>query len=66
VPGVNPEWVQRGYLVGGPDRVAEEAQKLLDAGLDGLIFNMPHVEDEHAIELAGKTLRQLSPATAVY
>jgi hypothetical protein len=24
------------------------------------------VEDEHAIELAGKTLRQLSPATAVY
>ncbi len=66
VPGVNPEWVRMGYLVGGPDRVAEGAQKLLDAGLDGLIFNMPHAEDMHAIELAGKTLRQLSPATPVH
>ncbi|TMD04761.1 MAG: LLM class F420-dependent oxidoreductase [Chloroflexi bacterium] len=65
VPGANPEWV-RNYLVGSPDRVAEGAQTLLDAGLDGLIFNMPYVEDEHAIELAGKTLRQLSPATAVH
>jgi F420-dependent oxidoreductase-like protein len=66
VPGVNPEWVRLGYLVGSPDRVAEEAQKLLDAGLDGLIFNMPHVEDGHAIALAGKTLSQLSRATAVH
>jgi hypothetical protein len=44
--------------------VAEEAQKLLDAGLDGLIFNMPHVEDPEAIELGGRTLSQrLEPAT---
>ncbi len=64
VPGVNPEWVQRSYLVGGPDRVAEEAQKLLDAGLDGLIFNMPHVEDEHAIELAGATFSKFLAVTA--
>src|SRR2546428_836390 len=66
LPGVNPDWVRTGYLVGTPDQVAEGAQKLLDAGLDGLIFNMPHIEDEHAIELAGQTLRRLSPATAVY
>ncbi len=64
VPGVNPEWVQRGYLVGSPDRVAEEAQKLLDAGLDGLIFNMPYAEDAHAIELAGATLSKLPAVTA--
>ena len=64
VPGVNPEWVQRGYLVGSPDRVAEEAQQLLDAGLDGLIFNMPHAEDVHAIELAGATLSKLPAVTA--
>jgi F420-dependent oxidoreductase-like protein len=64
VPGVNPEWVQRGYLVGDPDRVAEEAQTLLDAGLDGLIFNMPHAEAEHAIELAGQALSQLGAVSA--
>jgi alkanesulfonate monooxygenase SsuD/methylene tetrahydromethanopterin reductase-like flavin-dependent oxidoreductase (luciferase family) len=64
VPGVNPEWVRRGYLVGSPDRVAEGAQKLLDAGLDGLIFNMPHAEDVHAIELAGATLSRLPAVTA--
>jgi F420-dependent oxidoreductase-like protein len=64
VPGVNPEWIRRGYLVGSPDRVAEGAQKLLDAGLDGLIFNMPHAEDEHAIKLAGATLSKLGALTA--
>jgi alkanesulfonate monooxygenase SsuD/methylene tetrahydromethanopterin reductase-like flavin-dependent oxidoreductase (luciferase family) len=64
VPGVNPDWVRMGYMVGGPDRVAEEAQKLLDAGLDGLIFNMPHAEDVHAIELAGATLSKLPAVTA--
>jgi F420-dependent oxidoreductase-like protein len=64
VPGVNPDWVRMGYLVGGRDRVAEEAQKLLDAGLDGLIFNMPHAEDVHAIELAGATLSKLPAVTA--
>lgn len=64
VPGVNPDWVRRGYLVGNPDRVAEGAQKLLDAGLDGLIFNMTHAEDVHAIELAGATLSKLPAVTA--
>ena len=63
-PGVNPDWVRMGYLVGAPDRVAEEAQKLLDAGLDGLILSMPHAEDVHAIELAGATLSKLPAVTA--
>lgn len=64
-PGMNNEWIRAGFIVGGPDRVAEQAQKLLDAGLDGLIFNMPHFELPEAIELAGKTLAGLhQPAAA--
>jgi F420-dependent oxidoreductase-like protein len=64
-PGINQEYVRSVLMVGGPDRVAEQAQQLLDAGLDGLIFNMPHMEDPEAIELAGRTLaglRQPAPA----
>jgi len=64
-PGINQEYVRSVFLVGGPDRVAEQAQRLLDAGLDGLIFNMPHMEDPEAIQLAGQTLARLrQPAAA--
>jgi F420-dependent oxidoreductase-like protein len=64
-PGINKEWIGAGFIVGGPDRVAEQAQKLLDAGLDGLIFNMPHFELPEAIDLAGTTLAGLrQPAAA--
>jgi F420-dependent oxidoreductase-like protein len=63
-PGINEEIVRSMFIVGGPDRVAEQAQKLLDAGLDGLIFNMPHMEDPEAIELAGKTLAGLRQPAA--
>ena len=65
LPGVNREWIRTGSIVGGPERVREQVQKFLDAGLDGLIFNMPHVEDPEAIELAGKTLAGLGQAAAV-
>jgi F420-dependent oxidoreductase-like protein len=64
-PGVNKDWARAGFIVGGPDRVAEKAQELLDAGLDGLIFNMPHLEDPEAIQLAGRTLTRLGEAAAV-
>jgi F420-dependent oxidoreductase-like protein len=64
-PGIDKERVRTMFMVGGPDRVAEQAQKLLDAGLDGLIFNLPHMEDPEAIELAGETLAGLrQPAAA--
>ena len=64
-PGINEEYVRSVFIVGGPDRVAEQAQKLLEAGLDGLIFNMPHLEDPEAIQLAGQTLAGLrQPAAA--
>lgn len=64
-PGVNKDWARAGFIVGGPDRVEEQARELLDAGLDGLIFNMPHLEDPEAIELAGTTLSKLGEVAAV-
>jgi F420-dependent oxidoreductase-like protein len=63
-PGVNEQVVRAVFMVGGPDRVAEQAQQLLDAGLDGLIFNMPHMEDPEAIQLAGQTLAGLRQTAA--
>ena len=64
-PGIDRDRVRTSFTVGSPDRVAEEAQKSLDAGLDGLIFNLPHMEDPEAIELAGQTLAGLrQPARA--
>jgi len=65
LPGIDKERVRTSFIAGSPDRVAEEAQKLLAAGLDGLIFNMPRMEDPEAIELAGQTLAGLrQPAAA--
>ena len=64
-PGINKDWARAGFTVGGPDKVTEKVQELLDAGLDGVIFNMPHMEIPEFIELAGTTLaRQLQTATA--
>jgi alkanesulfonate monooxygenase SsuD/methylene tetrahydromethanopterin reductase-like flavin-dependent oxidoreductase (luciferase family) len=42
--------------VGGPESVAEQAQAFLDAGLDGLLFNLPDVHDLEPVELAGHAL----------
>src|SRR5207248_4179923 len=63
-PGIDKERVRISFPAGSPDHVAEETQKLLDAGLDGLIFNMPHMEDPSAIELAGRTLAGLRQPAA--
>jgi F420-dependent oxidoreductase-like protein len=54
--GVSPDTLRGGALVGGPDRVAEEVAALLDAGLDGLIFNLPDAHDLDAVALAGTVL----------
>jgi F420-dependent oxidoreductase-like protein len=45
--------------VGGPDSVAEQAQAFLDAGLDGLLFNLPDAHDLEPVALAGATLGPL-------
>jgi F420-dependent oxidoreductase-like protein len=63
-PGMDRERIRSMLMVGGPERVAEQAQQLLDAGLDGLIFNMPHMEDPELIALAGQTLAGLRQPAA--
>ncbi|HYM49131.1 MAG TPA: LLM class F420-dependent oxidoreductase [Candidatus Limnocylindrales bacterium] len=55
-PGVDEQRVRDYFIAGGPDEVTRQVQAYLDAGLDGMIFNMPHIEDPEAIELAGRTL----------
>ncbi len=54
--GMNPEMLRGMALVGGPDRVVEEVTALLDAGLDGLIFNLPDADDLETVALAGSVL----------
>jgi len=49
------------YVVGDPDGVAEQARAYLDAGLDGLLFNMPDAYDLETVALAGKALSATLP-----
>jgi F420-dependent oxidoreductase-like protein len=46
-------------LVGDPDTVGEEVQKLLDAGLDGVTMVVPTCYDLDSVALAGETLAPL-------
>jgi F420-dependent oxidoreductase-like protein len=41
---------------GDPDEVGERVRALLEAGLDGFVFNMPDPYDAEAVALAGETL----------
>jgi F420-dependent oxidoreductase-like protein len=47
------------WIVGDPDSVGEQCQALLEAGLDGLIFNCPHVHELETVQLIGETLGPL-------
>jgi F420-dependent oxidoreductase-like protein len=49
-------------LVGTPEMVTEQARAYIDAGLDGLFFNMPDVYDLEAVALAGTTLSAVVPS----
>jgi len=51
-----PERLQATLTVGDPDEVGERVRTLFDAGLDGLVFNMPNPWDLDAVALAGETL----------
>jgi len=44
------------FIVGDPDEVGSKVQGLLDAGLDGVIVNMPDAHDLEAVALAGSVL----------
>ncbi len=44
-------------VIGGdPDEVGEQVAAFLEAGLDGLIVNMPYVQDLEQVALAGEVL----------
>jgi alkanesulfonate monooxygenase SsuD/methylene tetrahydromethanopterin reductase-like flavin-dependent oxidoreductase (luciferase family) len=51
------------WIVGDPDTVAERCSELLDAGLDGLIFNSPYTHELESVELIGRTLSPLFAAS---
>lgn len=44
------------FLVGDADEVGAKVQELLDAGLDGIVVNMPGAYDLEAVALAGSVL----------
>jgi F420-dependent oxidoreductase-like protein len=47
----------RGYVLAGtPDQLVEQAGEYLDAGLDGLVFNMIQAHQIEPVALAGKAL----------
>jgi F420-dependent oxidoreductase-like protein len=47
------------WIVGDPDTVGERCTELLDAGLDGLIFNSPEAHDLETVQVIGQTLGPL-------
>jgi F420-dependent oxidoreductase-like protein len=47
------------FIMGDAAAVQAQVQELLDAGLDGIVFNMPDAHDVEAVELAGDILRPL-------
>ncbi len=62
--GAPEERLRMMALVGGPEEIAEQAQALLDAGLDGITFSLPDVHDLETVALAGETLAPLVGVTA--
>ena len=43
-------------MAGGPDEVRAQVQELREAGLDGIIVNLPDAYDLDTVALAGQTL----------
>ena len=54
--GLDEERYRSMVTAGDPDTVAERARAYFDAGLDGLLFNMPDAYDLESVALAGKAL----------
>ena len=47
------------FIVGDADEVGAKVQELLDAGLDGIVVNMPDAYDLDAVALAGDVLSKV-------
>jgi F420-dependent oxidoreductase-like protein len=54
--GWNDAMVRAMVTAGDPEAVVEQVGALFDAGLDGLVFNMPDAQDLEVVTLAGETL----------
>ena len=54
--GVSEERIAAQSIVGDPDAVAEQVAAFLDAGLDGLVVNIPDVHDLETVARAGDIL----------
>ncbi|HUO49413.1 MAG TPA: LLM class F420-dependent oxidoreductase [Acidimicrobiales bacterium] len=55
--GLDVELVRAFAMSGDPDKVVAEVAAHFDAGLDGLVVNMPGSQDLRHVTLAGETLR---------
>jgi F420-dependent oxidoreductase-like protein len=54
--GMDEELYAGSVIVGDPASVCEQVGAFLDAGLDGMIFNMHDAQDLEPVRLAGETL----------
>ena len=54
--GMDPARYREYVVAGDPDAVCEQVAAYLDAGLDGMVFNMHDAQDLDPVRLAGKTL----------
>ena len=54
--GMDPARYREYVVAGDPASVCEQVATYLDAGLDGMVFNMHDAEDLDPVRLAGKTL----------
>jgi len=59
--GISEERLAGFVIAGDPDAVGEQVAAHLDAGLDGLVVNMPDVHDLEMVALAGETLSRAIP-----
>ena len=54
--GMDPTWAASYVIAGDPDGVCEKVAAYLDAGLDGMVFNMDQAYELDTVRLAGTTL----------
>jgi F420-dependent oxidoreductase-like protein len=59
--GISEERLAGFVIAGDPDAIGEQVAAHLDAGLDGLVVNMPDVHDLEMVALAGETLSRAIP-----
>jgi F420-dependent oxidoreductase-like protein len=62
--GISEERLAGFVIAGDPDAIGEQVAAHLDAGLDGLVVNMPDVHDLELVALAGETLSRAIPRPA--